>query len=170
MFSCAILRAPSWLMLLPVRGSFRLTSCFESHPCYLCAGGEIVTNLLPVRTGVIDGRRDTVERLAQRRVLGQAEDPWDVRRSECAVGRDRDDRDEGLHADLFGEMAGIAVERDDREHVVVINGSDQGAGRLSPGCVGGDGNQGNPRSEIPTADNMGEKWGTRIRSAAITFC
>ena len=53
--------------------------------------------------------------------IRQPENPGNVGGGERAIGRDGHHRDERLHRDLFGEMAGRPIQRNQREHVLLID-------------------------------------------------
>ena len=78
-------------------------------------------NIGPVGTGLNDRAGETAQGLIKWCALRQAEDPWNIRRGERAIGRDRQDRYERLDGDLFGEMTGRSIQRNQCHDVFLID-------------------------------------------------
>ena len=74
------------------------------------------------------------------------------------IGRDRNHGNKCLDADLLGEVTGIAIERNNRENVILIDTIHQIAGCLAPLRVARNGNQRHMSRSFPGLYSLQSLW------------
>ena len=101
------------------------------------AGSQFFAQAAAVRAGTLRGVGQKPQRIGRRSAFGQAEHPRDVHGREVAIRRDRDHGHERFYRELFGQVARIAIGRDDGQRVVLVDQLDQLRRGLAPWHVRG---------------------------------